>query len=336
MSRRYRNRRPAPRGFISVGAVRQRLGHRIVGLMVRAWSLLREFAVIALKCFGGMAVAVLRRWGSATRRWNSSLRSHRTWRSSCRHVFSGLNKTMFAPVGPNSRCRGHQAVLSSLEENESRWGRMKPSRGHQSGGAVTVATAAKIPLNVNDLSLSPGLSDLFLSSETCSVGGRGAVPGRSSLKDLAVADHGVQDPQQAAAHGHVGLGLADPSHQSLSSCFLAGVALAQGHGRLAQGPAERDRAGLGDIAALGASGRLFHVGRQSGPELQRVGVGEATEGADRRAAMNWHSNTVPANRHSASFASFFSRWRHYLDACASGRKIEPIVKQLPGECIPEF
>jgi len=97
-------------GFISVEAVRQRLVPRIVDFMVRAWSLLRELAVVALDGIGGIGSAVLRLWGSATRRLNSSLRSHRTWRSSCRHVFSGLNKTMFAPVGPNSHCRGHQGA----------------------------------------------------------------------------------------------------------------------------------------------------------------------------------------------------------------------------------
>ena len=68
-------------GFISVGAVRQRLVPRIVDFMVRAWSLLGELAVVALDGIGGIGSAVLRRWGSATRRWNSSLRSHRTWRS---------------------------------------------------------------------------------------------------------------------------------------------------------------------------------------------------------------------------------------------------------------
>ena len=43
---------------------------------------------------------------------------------------------------------------------------------------------------------------------------------------------------------------------------------------------KRDRAGLGDVAALGASGRLLHVGGQPGPELQGVGVGKTVEGSD--------------------------------------------------------
>ena len=76
------------------------------------------------------------------------------------------------------------------------------------------------------------------------------------------------------------LGLPMPPHESLPDRFLPGVALAERHGRLAQGPAQRHRAGLGDVAALGASGRLLHVGREAGPELQGVGVGETIEGAD--------------------------------------------------------
>ena len=274
-----------PRGaFISVGAVGQRLGDRIVWLMVRAWSLLRGIAVVALNCPGEIGSSVLRRFGRATRRWNSSLRSHRTWRSSCRHVFSGLNKTMFAPVGPNSHCRGHQEALPagpgrSLFENESFLGRMKASRGHRSGGAATEATAAKIPHDVKD-SLSPGLSDLFLSRQPRAVGSRGTVPGRPTLKGLAVADHRIEDPQQAAAHGDVRLGLADAADQPLTGRFLPHIALAQGDGRLAPRPTERDRAGLGDVAAGGASGRFLHVSGQAGPELQRVGVGETVKRAD--------------------------------------------------------
>src|SRR2546430_13781512 len=155
-------------GFISVGAAGQRLVNGILSLMVLALWFLRRLTV-ALNCVGEIGSSVLRLWGSATRRLNSSLRSHRTWRSQCRRVFTGLNKTMFAAVGPNSRCRGHQGMLFSLGENESRLGRMKAGRGHQSAGASSPERdATKIPHCVND-SLSPGLSHLFLSSEACSV-----------------------------------------------------------------------------------------------------------------------------------------------------------------------
>lgn len=278
-----RVRHPAPNrdrrsGFISVGAVGQRL-LQILSFMVLALLFLREKIVLALNCVGGIASSVLRRWGRATRRLNSSLRGHRTRRSQCRHVFTGPNKTMFAAVGPNSRCRGHQEMLSSLEENESLSGRMKASRGHQSAGAVAVATAASIPPNVN-ASLPPGLSDLFLSSEACPIGGRRAVPGRTALEGFSIAEHGVQHAQESPAHSHVGLGLADAADESLSNGFLPVIAVAEREGRLAQRPPQRDRAGLGDVAALGASGRLLHVGRETGPELQGVGVGKAVEGSD--------------------------------------------------------
>ena len=194
---------------------------------------------------------------------------------------------MFAAVGPNSRCRGHQGANpaepgSSLDEKKSLLGRMKASRGHQSAGASSPQRdATKIPPSVND-SLSPGLSNLLLSSEAYSIGGRGAVSRRSSFERLPIADHGVQHAQQAAAHGDVGLGLADSPHEPLADGFLPRVGLAERDGCLAQGPPQRDRAGLGDVAALGASGRLFHVGRHPGPELQRVGVGKTLEGTNLR------------------------------------------------------
>jgi len=79
------------RGFISVGAVGQRSLQVFSFLMVLACSSLREFAVFAVYCVRGIKSSVLRRMGTATRRFNSSLRSHRTWRSQCRRVWSGLN-----------------------------------------------------------------------------------------------------------------------------------------------------------------------------------------------------------------------------------------------------
>ena len=117
-------RRPT-RGFISVGAAGQRSLQNVSSLMVLALCCLRGMSV-ALSSIGGISWSVLRLGGSSTRRWNSSLRSHRTWRSQCRRVFTGLNKTMFAAVGPNSHCRGHQAANqaesgSSLEEKKASW-----------------------------------------------------------------------------------------------------------------------------------------------------------------------------------------------------------------------
>ena len=67
--------------FISVGAVGQRLLNILLSLMVLALWFLRRMTVIALNCVGGIASSVLRRRSGATRRLDSSLRSHRTWRS---------------------------------------------------------------------------------------------------------------------------------------------------------------------------------------------------------------------------------------------------------------
>ena len=116
-------------GFISVGAVCQRIGFLI------------RFVALLLWCGSW---AVLRSLREAAGRVNSSLRSHRTWRSHCRHVFSGLNKTMYASVGPNSRYRGHRQALRAEPWNTRTTvlttvvvsglclsGRMKAGRGHR-------------------------------------------------------------------------------------------------------------------------------------------------------------------------------------------------------------
>ena len=115
-------------GFISVGAVCQRLR------------------------FGG-GWSVLRRWAAG--RVDSSLRSHRTWRSYCRHVCSGLNKTLYASVGPNSRCRSHRQTLPAEPESPGiaatfiaflqgccLSGRMNPSRGHRRDATRSLAWRA--------------------------------------------------------------------------------------------------------------------------------------------------------------------------------------------------
>ena len=123
-------------GFISVGAVGQQLTNIILFLMVLAWSSLRRLVATTWR---GIASSVLRHCGEVTRRWNSSLRSHRTWRSQCRRVYSGLNKTLFAPVGPNSHGRGHQGANPaepgpSPVEKRGLLGRLKAGRGHRRGG----------------------------------------------------------------------------------------------------------------------------------------------------------------------------------------------------------
>ena len=94
------------RAFISVGAFCQRT-------RCFTWDGLRWLVVFAVNCRDGSGSSVLRSLASAAGRLNSSLRSHRTWRSHCRHVSSGLDKTMYASVGPNSRCRGHQPAVQA-------------------------------------------------------------------------------------------------------------------------------------------------------------------------------------------------------------------------------
>ena len=90
---------------------------------------------------GGTGQTILHYSGSAMWRLDSSLRSHRAWRSQCRHAYSGLNKTLFASVGPNSHGRGHLrstilGVINDLHAKKdiSSLGRMNPSRGHRLDG----------------------------------------------------------------------------------------------------------------------------------------------------------------------------------------------------------
>src|SRR5699024_8479236 len=102
--------------------------------------------------------------------------------------------------------------------------------------------------------------------------------------DFAVAGHGEEDAQQSSRHGDVGLGLfaAASGDDPLSGSLLGGVGSAQATGGFAQRPSQRAAAGLGDLAGGGAAGGLLVVGREAGPELQGVSVGEAAELADLR------------------------------------------------------
>ncbi len=96
-----------------------------------------------------------------------------------------------------------------------------------------------------------------------------------------IADHCVQGAEQPAAHRHVGLGFADSFNQPLSDLFLPGIAHAQSDQPPGRSPQPQgSRAGLGDVAALGATGRFLEVGRHAGPELQGLTIGEAVEGTD--------------------------------------------------------
>jgi len=283
--------RPA---FISVGASCQRL----IG-----WS--------------GGSQTVLRRFNAAGR-VDSSLRSHRTRRSQCRRVYSGLDKTLFASLGPDSLCRGHQPTLSTVKSEcprieamlltsflgQVRLGRMKASRGHRCDATCTPERhVGDLPPHTSWTMISLSgeiLSHLFLRGDSGNLffrshsflgfgfgfAGAGSVQMRrtvdASLAPISflIAHQRVKDAQQPAPHGDVGLGPADPCEQALADRLLASVALAERNGCLTQCPAERGRAGLGDVATLRAPGRLLEVCRQSSPELQSVAVGETVKGTN--------------------------------------------------------
>ena len=83
----------------------------------------------------GIVFPVQRRTSDAAWRLHSSLRSRRTQRAYCRCVSSGLNKTLFASVGPNSHGRSRRQAASRLRECFTRKaGWMKSSRGFRLDG----------------------------------------------------------------------------------------------------------------------------------------------------------------------------------------------------------
>jgi len=89
----------------------------------------------------GIVRAVQHCSGSATRRLDSPLRSHRPCWPQCHHAYSGLNKSLFASAGPNSLQRGHQqsktfAVADGLQTKEykSSLSRIRLGRGHRLDG----------------------------------------------------------------------------------------------------------------------------------------------------------------------------------------------------------
>ena len=236
-----------------------------------------------------------------TLRLNSSLRSHRTQRCSDRYVPSGLNKTLFAPIGPNSVCRGHRHAttadpaggLGAVEEQRVP-SRMKPSRGHQCGGTPTspcvipeLATVEKedatcMPPHVG-ITDSCGLLSGF-GVEPGPVGSGRTVGGSEALVGFTIAHHGEEDTKKPSSHGDVRLCfpgcLAQSLDESLTDGLLFGIGLAESNSGIAESPSEGSGTGLGDVAGLGTSGGFLVIRGETGPELDRVGVGKAIEGAD--------------------------------------------------------
>ena len=241
---------------------------------------------------GEMGQSVHHCSGSAMWRLDSSLRSHRAWRSQCRHAYSGLDKSLFASVGPNSRWRGHLqstilVVINYLQAKKdiSSQSRMKPSRGHRLDGtfvsryfslvSAKLTNAANIPPYIVSVRSCSLLLFSFLSS--CFVGVFKMIRRFCAFVKRAVSHHGVYNSQQSSAHGDIGLGLSDSFDQPLPNSFLFGIRAAKGNGSLAQCPSESSRTGFCDPSGLSSSGGFFVVGSYSCPELQSIGIGESIE-----------------------------------------------------------
>ena len=168
------------------------------------------------------------------RRLDSSLRSHRAWWSQCQHAYSGLNKTLFASAGPNSRGRDHRrsttfAAADSLrtEEDNISPGRKKLSRGHRLDGtsvrqSVTeAADATSIPPHIVSVRSCNLL--VFSFFQSCLVGIFKMIRRFATLIKSTISHHGIDYTQQSSSHGDIGLGLSDSFDQSFPDCFLAGI-----------------------------------------------------------------------------------------------------------------
>ena len=261
------------RGFISVGAN----GQGAICFKDRASVFLCKVMVFTFGLISGIVSAVRRSLNLTTWRVDSSLRSHRPQRSLCRCAYSGLNKSLFASVGPNSHGRDHR--------QDSSPGRINPSRGHRLDGTPNLQSLADIP---GVAEIPPQIIHIESSHLLSAFGffGSGLIGSGQMIGPLAgliespVSHHGVDDPQQSSSHSHIGFGFANSLDQPLPDGFLAGIGLTEGYGSLAQSPTQDGRAGLGDIAGLCSSGRFFQIGSQSGPELQGISIGESIEGSD--------------------------------------------------------
>ena len=261
------------RGFISVGAN----GQGAICFKDRASVFLCKVMVFTFGLISGIVSAVRRSLNLTTWRVDSSLRSHRPQRSLCRCAYSGLNKSLFASVGPNSHGRDHR--------QDSSPGRINPSRGHRLDGTPNLQSLADIP---GVAEIPPQIIHIESSHLLSAFGffGSGLIGSGQMIGPLAgliespVSHHGVDDPQQSSSHSHIGFGFANSLDQPLPDGFLAGIGLTEGYGSLAQSPTQDGRAGLGDIAGLCSSGRFFQIGSQSGPELQGISIGKSIEGSD--------------------------------------------------------
>ena len=193
---------------------------------------------------GEMGQSVHHCSGSAMWRLDSSLRSHRAWRSQCRHAYSGLNKTLFASVGSNSHGRGHLRstildVINYLQAKKdiSSLGRMKASRGHQLDGtfvsrffsliSTKLLNAANIPPYIDSVRSCCLL--LFSLLSFCFVGIFKMICGLSTFIKCTISHHGVYNSQQSSAHGNIGFGVSDSFNQSLPDSFLSAIRSTECH-----------------------------------------------------------------------------------------------------------
>lgn len=153
------------KGFISVWVV----CHLCMGCLSRANLIMfRAFLKFLVntefiyRLNSGISRAVHHCPALAMRRLDSSLRSHRACRSQCRHAYSGLNKTLFASVGPNSHGRGHLQNTISVaadglltEKDNFLLGRMKASRGHQLDGTFISRSFSLISAKLSNVANIP-------------------------------------------------------------------------------------------------------------------------------------------------------------------------------------
>ena len=301
----------------------------------------------------GIVIPVRHCSGLAMRRLDSSLRSHRAWWSQCQHVYSGLNKTLFASVGPNSHGRDHRRstildVVNYLQTKKdiSSLGRIKPIRGYRLDGtfvsrsfsivSAKLSNATNIPPYIVSVR-SCNLLFVFLF-RFCLISVFKMIYRLCTFVKSSIPHHGVDCTQQSSAHGDIGLSVSYFFNQSLPDSLLPGIRAAKCNTGFAESPSEGSRAGLGDIAGLGSSGGFLIVWSKSCPELQGVGIGEPVErsnlgsndaGPDFSDTGNTLENSYPGGEYLASIGkNDFSPERFPL-TLDERNDINEVSKRLP-------
>ena len=203
--------------------------------------------------------------GLAMRRLNSSLRSHRAWWSQCQHAYSGLNKTLFASIRPNSHGRGHRRstildVVNYLQTKKDISSRCRKilTRGHRIDGTFVLRSFSVVSAKLsNATNIPPYIVSvrscnllLFSILRSCLVSIFKMISRLCAFVKRSIPHHSIDCTQQPSAHSDVSLGLSGFFDQSLSDSLLPTIRVAKGNCGLTESPPESGRTGLCDLSGF--------------------------------------------------------------------------------------